>query len=83
MPYFNCDDIYINVNEFIESLDGGEWEELKEAVLEDLDINPVFTSPGTDVTSDIFNEALEKLRTNRLQLLMEDERTILKIAEKV
>ncbi len=83
MPYFDLDDVYINVNEFIESLDGREWEELKEAVLEDLDIDPSIILPRTDMTGDLFNEALEKLTANRLQLSMEDERTILEIAKKV
>lgn len=75
MPRINVeieDDVIITVNEFFEEMDDEDIEEMKKLI----DIK----SP---VASNDFDESIIKLIGNSWRLSVEDEETIIKIANKI
>lgn len=83
MPYFAPEELYVGIDDFVDELNDTEWEQLKDIVMEDLGYRIDTSINDKGLQYELFDEAIEKLRTKRLQLSPEDERTILEIANKL
>lgn len=81
MPYFQFEED-VDVYEILDALSSNEYDELLDKIVASGDL----IRPGSNMNSisgGEFREALDKLWKHRLELSMEDEKTILEIAKKV
>jgi hypothetical protein len=86
MPYFTPDDFRINPSEFVNSCSKQEIEELIEALLDDGHLAGNGLRKSTtqiSLNEEIFLEALDKISDRYLNLTLENEELIIKIANRL
>ena len=82
MPYIQLEDHY-SVYDILECFSHSEYDMLLEHIVESGDLIRPNTNDTTNPIGSEFAEALDKLYEHRLELSLEDEKTILEIANKV
>jgi hypothetical protein len=88
MPTFYSEaELDIEIDEFLNSLDGREINELIDALVEDGHLSPNYKTGVVDKNKNFldleWDTICEKIRNSRLQLSNEDELTIRMISEKL
>lgn len=82
MPTFYAEDIDIDPDEFVNSCDSGELEELIDCLVKDGYVIRVNT-PRETHSDEILDQALAKIAKFRMQLTAEEEEVIRKIRARV
>ena len=85
MPTFYSEDIDIDPDDFVSSCSSYEIKELIKALIEDGHINDPYVKrkDNISITEESFNECLDKLSANYLQLTLEEEEVIRNIAKRL
>lgn len=84
MPYFSEEtEIYIDVDDFLNSIDDEERKELIQSLVDDGYIKPQSIPKPKNILDLEWDEVIEKLSSGRLNLSKSDEDIIKKIANKL
>jgi len=85
MPTFYIDEMDIDPDDFVNACNKREIEELIKALIEDGHINDPYVKRKNNVSmnEESFNECLDKISTNYLQLTQEEEEVIRNIAKRL
>jgi hypothetical protein len=85
MPTFYSEEIDIEPDDFLNACNSREIEELIKALIEDGHINDPYVKrkDNVSINEESFNECLDKIANNYLQLTHEEEQLIRDIAQRL
>jgi hypothetical protein len=85
MPTFYSEEIDIEPDDFLNACNSREIEELIKALIEDGHINDPYIKrkDNVSINEESFNECLDKIANNYLQLTHEEEQLIRDIAQRL
>ena len=85
MPTFYSEEIELDPDDFLNACNSREIEELIKALIEDGHINDPYVKrkDNVSINEESFNECLDKIANNYLQLTHEEEQLIRDIAQRL